>query len=144
VKSFRYKGVILFIAFLTFFLSNPGILLAEDSFSADCAFASVQYEYKHSKAVFVGKVTKVVEGENSKTYEFRVDKYWKGVKGKKIKITAGMMMRFEPVYQRGKTYLIYAFADEKGTLRTGKCTRGGQLEFVQADLKVLGKAKRPG
>ena len=107
----------------------------------DCAFASVKDEYKHSKAVFVGKLVKTTENADAKTFEFRVERFWKGAKGKKIKIVVSKTMRFEPFYEAGKSYLIYAFTDEKGVLHTAKCTRGFQLEFAKEDLKILGKAK---
>ena len=139
MKKFRFGFLVLFIT-LSAFASDKTDFLFVENVEADCAFSPVQAEYKRSKAVFVGKVINVVEKGDSKIYEFRVSKYWKGVKGKKIKITTGDTMRFEPNYQMGKSYLIYAYAGD-GTLRTGKCSRGSQVEYAKEDLKLLGKGK---
>jgi len=132
--------VILGLLYL-FYAINPA-LLATETPAADCAMASVKTEYKNSKAVFVGKVIGTTEDGDAKTFEFKVEKYWKGIKDRKIKIKVSKTMRFEPFYQAGKSYLIYAFAGDDGSLRTAKCTRGFQVEFAKEDLKILGKAKK--
>jgi hypothetical protein len=112
------------------------------SFICDCAVTSVKQEYKRSKAVFVGKVTNIIENDDSKTFEFRVEKYWKGVTTKIIKVTVSKTMRFEPFYKLGSRYLIYAYSGNDGNLQTSKCTRGSEVQYVQEDFKLLGKAKR--
>lgn len=140
MKSFKLIAVVLSITLSVLASDLPG---SKENPVADCAYVAPKDAYKKSKAVFVGKIIGVVENGDSKIYEFRVEKYWKGVKGKKINIITGNTMRFEPNYQKGKSYLIYAYADDKGLLRVGKCTRGFQLEFAKEDLKILGKAKIP-
>jgi hypothetical protein len=136
------KKFIVILALIHLFYSISPASLPIETPAADCALATVKAEYKNSKAVFVGKVMNVSEDGDSKTFEFKVEKYWKGVKGGKIKIKVSKTMRFEPFYQTGKSYLIYAFADNDGFLHTAKCTRGFQLEFAKEDLKILGKAKK--
>ncbi len=133
-------SLILGIVLSTFASGNPNVSVEERSVF-DCAIATVKDEYKRSKAVFIGKVVKITEDSDTKTFEFAVQKYWKGVKRKTIKIKVSKTMRFEPFYQSKKSYLIYAFVDEQGFLRVEKCTRGSQIEFAKEDLKILGKAK---
>jgi hypothetical protein len=142
MKSFNFIALILLIVFSTFASDDPNLLSVSETVPADCAFASVEAAYKQSKAVFTGKVLNVEVVDGNKVYEFRVEKYWKGIKDRKIKIMAMTNMRYEPNYQGGKTYLIYAYADDKGGLRVGKCSRGSALEFAKEDLKILGKGKK--
>jgi hypothetical protein len=93
-------------------------------------------ELRRRDAVFSGEVTSI----NREKIEFKVEKFWKGPRAKKVSI------RYEQsdctyVFVTGKKYLVYAFGKE--ILETDICTRTKELDKASDDLKELGEGKEP-
>ena len=145
------KKRIIFLALVTIALvlsvftsSKVEIEAKESAISAKCATREFNEEYKYSKAVFVGKVLSVREEPGSKKIiEFKVAKYWKGVKTKKVEVTVYETSRYQAWYEVGKDYLVYA-RDDNGSLMDGRCSRSREIgdAFIKPDLKRLGKWKK--
>ena len=111
---------------------------------AKCATREFNEELKYSKAVFVGKVLSIREEPGSKKIiEFKVAKYWKGIKTKQVEVTVYETSRYQAWYEIGKSYLVYARNDE-GKLMDGRCSRSREIsdDFIKDDLRRLGKGKK--
>ena len=108
-----------------------------------CATPSVKNAIKNSEAIFVGKVLSVSQDGDIKTFEFQVEKYWKGRIKKKIKINVQEFARFQAWFKIGGRYLVYANSREDGKLFDGRCSATKLLSDASKDLKQLGKAKNP-
>ena len=91
----------------------------EENKSLRCAFQKFEKEYENSKAVFVGKVINVEKDGNKKITEFKVKKYWKGIKGSKVKVTVYENPRFQSPFDEGEIHLVFAKQGEKDGLRDG-------------------------
>ena len=89
---------------LTVFTSSKFETVAKEStISAKCAIREFNEELKYSKAVFVGKVLSIREEPSSqKIIEFKVAKYWKGIKTKKVEVTVYETSRYQAWYEVGK------------------------------------------
>lgn len=111
--------------------------------SGKCAIPSLKSAFQNSGAVFAGKVLSVTKSGDEKTFEFRVQKYWKGANRKKIKVSVGETARFQAWFQVGESYLVFARMDEDGKLRDGRCSGSKLLSEASKDLKELGRAKAP-
>jgi len=111
--------------------------------AAKCRIPPFKEAYAGAKAVFTGTVTDVVQSERGKVFEFQVEKYWKGNGSKKISVMVYESSRFQAFYQNGKSYLVFASADDGGGLRDGRCSRSNDIADAASDLKALGKGKRP-
>jgi hypothetical protein len=107
-----------------------------------CAVPTLKVAFDSSTAVFVGKVLSETSDGDVKTFEFQVERYWKGVKSKKIKVSVRETSRYQAWYQVEERYLVYAREDE-GKLYDGRCSASKPLEQASVDLKKLGKAKTP-
>ena len=109
-----------------------------------CAIPNVKTAYANSTAVFAGEVLSVEENGDVKTFIFRVEKYWKGVKSEKIKVSVNETMRYQAWFKVGEKYLVFAHDSEKdGKLWDGKCSGTKRLDDASKDMKELGKAKKP-
>lgn len=108
-----------------------------------CAIPNLKTALRNSGAVFVGKVLSVTKNGDEKIFEFRVEKYWKGARRKKIKVSVLENNRFQAWFQVGESYLVFARADEDGKLRDGRCSASKTLSEASGDLKELGRAKVP-
>jgi hypothetical protein len=108
-----------------------------------CRIPPFKEAYRGASSVFTGTITEVVQNERGKTFEFQVEKYWKGSSQKKVRVTVYETSRYQAFYQTGKKYLVFASADDEGGLRDGRCSRSGDIAGASADLKALGKGKRP-
>ena len=78
-----------------------------------------------------------------RTFEFKVEKYWKGSMKKKVEIFVYETRRFQAPFEKGGKYLIYAGADDEGKLGVSRCSRSRDFESVEEDLQKLGKGKIP-
>lgn len=108
-----------------------------------CLIPSAKSAYMNSKAVFVGEVLSKEGNGDVKTFTFRVEKYWKGVKRTEIKVSVRESMRYEAWFEVGGKYLVFARADNDGNFWDGKCSGTKSLENASRDIKELGKAKKP-
>jgi hypothetical protein len=113
------------------------------NFNLKCAIASYQSAYSQSKAVFVGEVVGEEKNGDTKTFKFKVEKYWKGKRAKNIEINVYETSRYQAFFKKGEKYLIYATADEDGKLHVGRCSRSRDLDNAEEDLQKLGKGKVP-
>jgi len=113
------------------------------NFGAKCAVPTFENAYRQAKSVFVGEVVGEEKSGDVRTFEFKVEKYWKGSAAKRIKIHVYETARFQAWFKKNGRYLIYADADEKGRLRVYRCSRSRDIEFAEEDLPKLGKGKIP-
>jgi hypothetical protein len=144
------KILLTVLAGSTFFLALPSnssntvnadvIGVAE---SAKCGIPPFPVAYAAAKAVFVGQVVKVTQNERGKTFDFQVEKYWKGSKSKKASVMVYETSRYQAFYENGKKYLVFASVGEKGVLLDGRCSRSNDIVEAAADMKALGRAKIP-
>ena len=145
------KKRIIFLAFVTigllsttFTSSKFETVAKESTVLAKCATREFNDEFKYSKAVFVGQVLSIREEPDSKKIiEFKVTKYWKGIKIKKVEVTVYETSRYQAWYEVGKNYLVYA-RNDNGKLMDGRCSRSREIgdDFIKDDLKKLGKGKK--
>ncbi len=111
--------------------------------AARCAIRSLKDAFSNSEAVFSGKVLSVKKNGDTKTFEFKVEKYWKGAKAKKIKINVYETPRYQAFFEVGEKYLVFAEITEDGELRNVRCSRTRALSAAAEDLNSLGKGKIP-
>jgi hypothetical protein len=131
--------------FSGFTLNKQEVSAKESSSLAKCATREFNEEFKYSKAVFVGKVLSVMEKGDRKVFTFQIEKYWKGVKTKKIEINVYENTRYQFDYETGKKYLVYAKQNDVETgLWDMRCSRSREIsdDFIRNDLKKLGKGKK--
>ncbi len=114
-----------------------------DAASAKCRIPPFREAYTEANTIFSGKIIGVVQNERGKAFEFQVEKYWKGRSRKKVKVTVFESSRYQAIYEMGKRYLVFAGADDEGSLRDGRCSRSNNIADAAADLRSLGKGKRP-
>lgn len=104
-----------------------------------------------STAVFAGRVVKmkepkgiIISSADPVKVTFEVDSSWKGVEENKVTLTTALSSAscgFE--FVDGESYLVYAYAREKGgseDLMAGLCSRTVLLSSAGEDLKELGPA----
>jgi hypothetical protein len=109
-----------------------------------CAVPTVKLAYQYSKAVFVGKITKVVEDGDVKTFTFKVEKSWKGAANREIKINVRETARYQAWFEVGEKYLVYARgADDNEKLWETRCSRSKSLADASEDITELGRVKAP-
>ena len=133
-----------FVITLAIVLSAIGFGLSSNFQTAECrcATASFKNAYKQSKAVFVGEVVGEEKNGDTKTFNFKVEKYWKGANAKNIEIDVYETQRYQAWFKKGEKYLIYA--DEyDGKLRVSRCSRSRETANAKDDLQKLGKGKIP-
>jgi predicted nucleic-acid-binding Zn-ribbon protein len=136
MKLIKSIGVCLFL--LTVF----GIGAAEVKACAKCATPNFAEAKVRAAAIFVGKVIRVTEEGSSKIFEFQVSKTWKGGTKKTVKVTYFESLRYEPIYEVGKEYLMFAETGNDKILHVYRCSRSAATENAADDLKLLGKAKK--
>lgn len=110
---------------------------------AKCAIPNFENEFRNSKAVFVGKVTKVTKVGDDRVFEFAVEKYWKGATTKRITVNFYETTRYQAWFKLGETYLMFVARDSDGRFTVARCSRSKYLSQADDDLRKLGKAKRP-
>ena len=144
-KQTRFLALVMVgLVFTTFTSNNFETVAKESTALAKCATREFNEELKYSTAVFVGKVLSIREEPGSKKIiEFKVTKYWKGIKTKKVEVNVYETSRYQAWYEIGKNYLVYARNDD-GKLMDGRCSRSREIgdDFIKDDLKKLGKGKK--
>ena len=114
------------------------------SWACDCAVPPPPKEaLKKATAVFSAKVVKIEEAGLQRSVTVEVLRTWKGVDEKKIVVsTAKSGASCGYGFQEGKTYLIYAYQEEKAPmLRVSLCSRTQAIDKAEGDLKELGEGK---
>lgn len=91
-----------------------------------------------SAAVFQGTVAGVRESEqDGYIVTFSVEGSWKGVDKASVEVsTARDSAACGIAFETGKTYLVYAHAQEDGSLGTGLCSRTHEIVDATADEDV--------
>jgi hypothetical protein len=133
----------IFLAIGIFLSSNFRTTESAGFLDSRCAIAPFKTAYQQSKAVFVGKVVSEEKNGDTKTFKFKVERYWKGKLAKNIEINVYETQRYQAWFQKDGKYLIYATAGEDGKLRVDRCSRSREIENGDEDLKQLGKGKIP-
>lgn len=110
--------------------------------ASKCAVPNFQTAYRQSKAVFIGEVVGDEKTGDTRIFELKVEKYWKGVSRKRVRLYVYETARYQAWFEKGGRYLIYADTDEDGNLRVGRCSRSREAEDAE-DLPKLGKGKIP-
>ena len=136
MKLIRSIGLCLFL--LTLFSFGA----AEVKACAKCATPDFAEAKVRAAAIFVGKVIRVTEEGSSKIFEFQVSKTWKGGTKKTVKVTYFESLRYEPIFEVGKEYLMFAETGNDKILHVYRCSRSAATENAADDLKLLGKAKK--
>ena len=113
------------------------------NFGGKCAIQSFQTAYSQSKAVFVGEVVAEEKNGDLRSFDFKVEKYWKGANAKRVEVLVYETARFQAWFKKGEKYLIYAPADENGKLRVYRCSRSRDVDNAEEDLQKLGEGKIP-
>ena len=99
---------------------------------------SVEQEFSDSKSVFVAKVIEIKDSKPDAFVTLRVEKMWKGVKTETIVVlTDNRGKGCGYIFNKGERYLVYAFEDRDGALRTDVCTRTADVNSAAGDLKEL-------
>jgi hypothetical protein len=108
-----------------------------------CAIPPFQSAYRQAQAVFIGEVVSEEKDGDTRTFDFKIEKYWKGAKSGKIEILVYETTRYQAWFRKGEKYLIYAAADDDGKLHVGRCSRSRVLDAAADDLQKLGKGRKP-
>ena len=125
-------------------------VLGVDAAFAQCACArpdiTVLEEFKESEAVFIGEIVSkdvveklAVPGGRQDVYDmeikFEVKKAWRKNLQEQVSVRFLVYGCIKP-FDKGTEYLVYAFNDDKGQLRTGCCcSRTRPLAKAAEDLK---------
>ena len=107
-----------------------------------CAIPTFQTAYRESKAVFIGEVVGEEKTGDKRIFDLKVEKYWKGVSSKRVRVYVYETPRYQAWFKQGGRYLIYATADTNGRLYVGKCSRSRGADDEE-DLPKLGKGRIP-
>ncbi len=110
---------------------------------AKCAIQSFDKAFEQSKAVFVGEVAGEEKSGDVRSFDFKVERYWKGADAKNVRIHVYETARFQAWVKKGGRYLIYAPEDVDGKLRVYRCSRSRGVDFAEEDLQKLGEGKIP-
>jgi hypothetical protein len=110
---------------------------------AKCAIPAFKAAYEQSKAVFVGEVVGEEKNGDERTFDFKVEKYWKGADAARVSIVVYETARYQAWFKKGGKYLVYAEEDADNRLRVGRCSRSRDLEYAGEDLQKLGEGKSP-
>lgn len=92
--------------------------------------------------MFLGRIiNESVEGD-VRSFEFEVEKSWKGKRSKRITIAVDESVTYQAWFQVNERYLIYAEM-ENGKLSVGRCSRSRSADNASAELRKLGAGKKP-
>ena len=110
-----------------------------------CAIPAFPAAYRQSKAVFVGEVVGEEKRGDTRYFDFKVEKYWKGKSAGRIEIAVAETTRYQAWFKKGGKYLVYATGDRDldGALYVGRCSRSRDADDAAEDLQKLGKGKSP-
>jgi len=144
-----------FVIFLIVIISLSTPLYPQESSACSCATVSTNEAIENSVAIFSGTVTKITESyptwpitssADPVTVEFQVDRVWKGVSEKTIKVktpSSGSSCGYG--FEMGKTYLVYShdIQEEPPVPRVSLCSRTAPISDASEDLDELGIGKMP-
>lgn len=125
------------------FLPNHQKAESAPGFGAKCAISSFENAFRQSKAVFLGEVVEEEKQGDNRSFNFKVEKYWKGADAKNVEIQVYETARYQAWFKKGGKYLVYAAEDGEGVLRVGRCSRSRDAEYAEEDLRKLGEGKIP-
>lgn len=132
------KSILSCLFLLTVFVVGSSSVAA----CAKCATPNFAAAKVRAAAIFSGRVLSVTEDGTAKIFEFQVSKTWKGTVRKTVKVTYFESLRYEPIFEVGKDYLMFAETGDDKNLHVYRCSRSAAVENAAADLKLLGKAKK--
>jgi hypothetical protein len=125
--------------------SSSAALPSASNHVSRCAISSFEVEFERSEAVFVGTVTSLERKGDAKIFEFRVEKFWKGVSSRLVKVAVYENPKFQAQFRVEGRFLVFAKADDDGILFDGRCSRSRDLdrmpEAAEEDLAKLGPGK---
>lgn len=114
--------------------------------SARCAIRSFEAEYEGSRAVFIGRVIEVEKEGDTKIFTFEIERFWKGVDSRKVKVAVYENPRFQAQFREEGRFLVFAKEDEEHGLSDGRCSRSKDLdrfkEGAEEDLEKLGPGEK--
>lgn len=118
-----------------------GLAAFETALACSCAPPPPPQESRdHADAVFSAKVLEAPQG-NDPGMRLQVQDSWKGADCGELEIGAGFATCMGS-FEKGKTYLIYAYRTDEGGLSTNLCTRNAPIEDAAEDLAALGKPEK--
>lgn len=132
---------------LSAFLSaGSGISSVEAGSGARCAIPKFEKAFEQAEAVFIGEVLSEKAEGRMKTFVLEVKRFWKGVESRKMTINVYENPRYQAQFKVGKSYLVFAEADDDGRLFDRRCSRTKlimkeSIGSLKDDLKALGEAK---
>jgi hypothetical protein len=110
------------------------------AYPCSCAKPAFSEKLKTSKAIFAGEIVEVKPVKNGKNaIKFRVDRYWRGVKGSFMVVLSNAPRCIGISDRVGEKYLIFA-KNYRGRLYTVTCM-SPKLKDAQGELKRLGGGK---
>lgn len=124
-----------------FFAFNAEAKVCEPN--ANCLMPALRDSIKNSKTIFSGKVISNEKEGDIRVVTFQVSRYWKGTIKRTMKVYYQENMRYQAWFETGKSYIVYAQANDAGKLFDSKCSATKNIEDAKADLKYLGKGRRP-
>jgi|HubBroStandDraft_1064217.scaffolds.fasta_scaffold56371_2 hypothetical protein len=135
------KRLLIFLALLSFLMLSPSLASACECICKKYGDGTPIAMEQHSAAVFVGEVVSVTEFKEKDLVgvmvNFRVERYWKGVKKQEIVVRMSWACCDRPHPKIGDNYLVYAVSKKRETT----CTRTRALNLADEDLPVLGAGK---
>jgi hypothetical protein len=136
-----------FVIAFTAIISAIGVGLSSNfqttEIAAKCRIPGFESAYRASTAVFTGEVLTEEKSGDTRVFEFKVEKYWKGKNDERVVIHVYETARYQAFFKKGEKYLIYATRDADGKLHVGRCSRSRDVEDAAEDLQKLGKGKNP-
>ncbi len=121
-------------------------LCSREAFACSCADFSVRHNFRHSDAVFVGKVVEMTPLEPTDDFplagslvRFEVERRWKGARGREVTAVADVGFGgCAPLsLSAGESFLIYA-PREKGQLHiTAWCGPSTKVGYAAEEMKRL-------
>ena len=143
----KIRFVIAFAAFVSAigfgFSSNFQTAESAAGFGGKCRIPDFQAAYRESKAVFTGEVVGEEKRGDTRIFDFKLEKYWKGPNDKRVEILVYETARYQAWFKEGGKYLIYASVGNDGKLHVGRCSRSRDIADADEDLQKLGKGKIP-
>jgi hypothetical protein len=131
------------------------ILFQVDIFACRCVIdpnqtleQKINANLKTAKAVFSGEVVEIYSSffgqdppKQNILVRIKVEESWKEILPEEINIVTNISScgyRFE----KGKSYLVFAYSSDEYNLSTAKCLLNKELENAADELKILGKGKK--
>ena len=144
----NYRIVLFILIFSAICLTLSSNLKTAESFEikyelSKCAVPSFHKAFERAGVVFTGEVLSVEKNGDTRTFEFRIEKYWKGANKRTIQINVYETPRYQAFFKQGEKYLVFADASARGKFYVGRCSRSREITSAAEDLKSLGRANLP-